>query len=239
MSSIKTKRNDDGVDIKEKKSKKHKKEIELEEVVEEDQEEVVVEDEEEAKKLRKKLKKEKKKNKKEKEQMEVVVEEEEEEVEEKKSKKEKKEKKEKKDKSSSSSSSGLNEYNYVEHEATTVLNNDEIKKYRDENSIEIFPKEEENTYKPILSIDYINASLKNHCPHVNAYFKLKNFAKPSPIQSQCWPPLFSGRDLVGIASTGSGKTLTFLVPALLKIAKLGPNPQMISKGISIYVYIYL
>jgi ATP-dependent RNA helicase DBP3 len=32
----------------------------------------------------------------------------------------------------------------------------------------------------------------------------KSFAKPSPIQSHAWPFLLAGRDLVGIAATGSG-----------------------------------
>lgn len=31
------------------------------------------------------------------------------------------------------------------------------------------------------------------------------------LQAQCWPPLLMGRDVIGIAMTGSGKTLTFLV----------------------------
>lgn len=34
-----------------------------------------------------------------------------------------------------------------------------------------------------------------------------SFASPTPIQSQAWPIVMSGRNLVGIAKTGSGKTL--------------------------------
>ena len=40
------------------------------------------------------------------------------------------------------------------------------------------------------------------------------FQMPSPIQAQCWPILQAGRDLVGIAATGSGKTLGFGLPLL-------------------------
>ena len=43
------------------------------------------------------------------------------------------------------------------------------------------------------------------------------FAAPTPIQSQGWPMAMSGRDLVGIAATGSGKTLSFLLPAIVHI----------------------
>lgn len=35
----------------------------------------------------------------------------------------------------------------------------------------------------------------------------QGFTAPTPIQSQGWPIALSGRDLVGIAKTGSGKTL--------------------------------
>ena len=40
----------------------------------------------------------------------------------------------------------------------------------------------------------------------------KAFAKPTPIQAQCWPIANDGRDVVAIAKTGSGKTLGYLMP---------------------------
>ena len=43
------------------------------------------------------------------------------------------------------------------------------------------------------------------------------FIAPTPIQSQGWPMALSGRDLIGIAATGSGKTLSFILPALIHI----------------------
>ncbi|CAH1229449.1 unnamed protein product [Diabrotica balteata] len=47
--------------------------------------------------------------------------------------------------------------------------------------------------------------------------KEAGFTEPSPIQSQAWPVLLSGEDLIGIAQTGTGKTLAFLLPALIHI----------------------
>jgi ATP-dependent RNA helicase DDX41 len=44
---------------------------------------------------------------------------------------------------------------------------------------------------------------------------LKNITKPTPIQVQGVPALLSGRDIVGIAFTGSGKTLTFSLPMIM------------------------
>ena len=35
----------------------------------------------------------------------------------------------------------------------------------------------------------------------------QNFVEPTPIQAQGWPMALSGRDFVGIAQTGSGKTI--------------------------------
>jgi ATP-dependent RNA helicase DDX5/DBP2 len=44
------------------------------------------------------------------------------------------------------------------------------------------------------------------------------FTTPSVIQAQSWPPALKGRDVVGVAKTGSGKTLGFLFPGFLHIA---------------------
>ncbi|XP_049517456.1 probable ATP-dependent RNA helicase DDX43 isoform X2 [Dermacentor silvarum] len=55
------------------------------------------------------------------------------------------------------------------------------------------------------------------------------FAKPSPIQSQAWPILLQGQDLIGIAQTGTGKTLAFLLPALIHIDSQ-PVPREERKG---------
>ncbi len=42
----------------------------------------------------------------------------------------------------------------------------------------------------------------------------KNYATPTPIQLQAIPPLLSGRDVCGIAQTGTGKTAAFALPSL-------------------------
>lgn len=45
----------------------------------------------------------------------------------------------------------------------------------------------------------------------------QKFTKPSPIQVQMWPILLQGMDCIGIAQTGTGKTLAFLLPAFIHI----------------------
>lgn len=43
----------------------------------------------------------------------------------------------------------------------------------------------------------------------------KGITKPTPIQMQGLPAVLSGRDMIGIAFTGSGKTLVFVLPLLM------------------------
>jgi ATP-dependent RNA helicase DeaD len=53
------------------------------------------------------------------------------------------------------------------------------------------------------------------------------YTKPTPIQQQSLPLLLEGKDLVGVAQTGTGKTLAFLLPILEKITPGGSDPQAI------------
>lgn len=56
-----------------------------------------------------------------------------------------------------------------------------------------------------------------HYPEILQEIYKQDFKTPSPIQSQAWPILLRGDDLIGIAQTGTGKTLAFLLPALIHI----------------------
>ncbi len=50
----------------------------------------------------------------------------------------------------------------------------------------------------------------------------KGYADPTPIQRQAIPALLQGRDILGIAQTGTGKTAAFSLPSLHRLAA---NPQ--------------
>jgi ATP-dependent RNA helicase RhlE len=58
----------------------------------------------------------------------------------------------------------------------------------------------------------INAGLKQNITR-------KGYKVPSPIQDQAIPYILEGRDLIGIANTGTGKTAAFLIPLINKACK--------------------
>lgn len=47
--------------------------------------------------------------------------------------------------------------------------------------------------------------------------KAKGFTTPTPIQDMAIPAILAGRDIIGTANTGTGKTAAFLIPLLQKI----------------------
>ena len=52
-----------------------------------------------------------------------------------------------------------------------------------------------------------------------------NIHSPSPIQQRAIPPLLDGQDVLGIAQTGTGKTVAFGVPLLQSLRQQGGKPQ--------------
>jgi len=46
----------------------------------------------------------------------------------------------------------------------------------------------------------------------------KGFKAPTPIQDQAIPAILAGKDIIGTANTGTGKTAAFLIPLLQKIS---------------------
>jgi ATP-dependent RNA helicase DeaD len=51
------------------------------------------------------------------------------------------------------------------------------------------------------------------------------YETPSPIQAATIPPLMAGRDVVGLAQTGTGKTAAFAIPILSRIDTSARKPQ--------------
>ena len=52
---------------------------------------------------------------------------------------------------------------------------------------------------------------------LQANIQIKGFTAPSPIQDQAIPEGLAGRDVIGVANTGTGKTVAFALPVLHKL----------------------
>jgi ATP-dependent RNA helicase DeaD len=61
------------------------------------------------------------------------------------------------------------------------------------------------------------------------------YEEPTPIQEVAIPPLLAGRDLLGQAATGTGKTAAFALPLLERIA--GPRAEGDRRGVSALVLV--
>ena len=57
------------------------------------------------------------------------------------------------------------------------------------------------------------------CPQILAALKEEGYKHPSPIQEQAIPPALAGRDVLGCAQTGTGKTCAFAAPILQRLSK--------------------
>ncbi|XP_012259035.1 ATP-dependent RNA helicase p62-like isoform X1 [Athalia rosae] len=66
----------------------------------------------------------------------------------------------------------------------------------------------------------------NFPDYVMTGIRKQGFSEPTAIQAQGWPIAMSGRNMVGIAQTGSGKTLGYILPAIVHIN----NQQPLNRG---------
>jgi ATP-dependent RNA helicase RhlE len=57
----------------------------------------------------------------------------------------------------------------------------------------------------------------NFHPSIMAGVRALGYTKPTPIQLQAIPPIMQGRDIIGLAQTGTGKTAAFVLPILQRL----------------------
>jgi ATP-dependent RNA helicase DBP3 len=208
-----------------KKEKKEKKQKESKSADNEDKTDAPVEEAaEEGKKDKKKSKKDKK-DKKEKKQKDEsnqqVVEEQPESMDidqdEKPAEDKKKSKKDRKaSKPAAQDASSGREY--VQTMSLSNVPQSEIDEYLSKNEIVITdPRNTTGKLRPVTEF--------HHLPSTNLLEKkpspFASYKAPTPIQAASWPSTLSGRDVVGVAETGSGKTMAFALPCVEAISVLG------------------
>jgi len=98
---------------------------------------------------------------------------------------------------------------YQEVPSVSQRNPMEIQDYRRAHQITVNGKFVPN---PIMHFEEANLP-----DYIMNQVRRNNWAAPTPIQSQAWPIAMSGKDMVGIAQTGSGKTFGFMMPAIVHI----------------------
>ena len=81
---------------------------------------------------------------------------------------------------------------------------------------------EDNTAEPVAPTVYFD-DLDLNDDILDALYDMQ-FDTCTPIQGQAIPPLLEGRDLIGVAQTGTGKTAAYLLPILSKLHE-GNYPQ--------------
>lgn len=122
---------------------------------------------------------------------------------------------------------------YQEHDEVRRMSSHQVDKFRIENNnivVSHFKDDDQSDLpKPAPKFEH---SFHNH-RDILAVIASQNFKTPSPIQAQAWPILLQGKDLIGIAQTGTGKTLAYLLPGLLSIVhqtmprERRPGPSML------------
>jgi len=53
---------------------------------------------------------------------------------------------------------------------------------------------------------------------INKTLKEQGFETPTPIQAQAIPEVLAGKDIMGLAQTGTGKTAAFVLPMIQKFS---------------------
>ncbi|XP_030562861.1 ATP-dependent RNA helicase p62 isoform X1 [Drosophila novamexicana] len=106
---------------------------------------------------------------------------------------------------------------YQEHPTVAARSPYEVQRYRDEHEITVRGQ----AANPIQ--DFAEAYLPDY---VVKEIRRQGYKSPTPIQAQGWPIAMSGANFVGIAKTGSGKTLGYILPAIVHIN----NQQPLQRG---------
>ncbi|XP_075125640.1 putative ATP-dependent RNA helicase DDX43 [Leptodactylus fuscus] len=118
---------------------------------------------------------------------------------------------------------------YKEADSVASMSEEEVTQWRRENNNIICDDLKEGRKRPIPNPVRTFEDAFKPFPDVMAALKNAGFQRPTPIQSQAWPIILQGVDLIGIAQTGTGKTLAYLLPGFIHL-DLQPVPRQEREG---------
>ncbi|KAH8295074.1 hypothetical protein KR018_006680, partial [Drosophila ironensis] len=106
---------------------------------------------------------------------------------------------------------------YQEHPNVAARSPYEVQRYRDEHEITVRGQAQNpiQDFSEVYLPDYVMKEIRR-----------QGYKEPTAIQAQGWPIAMSGSNFVGIAKTGSGKTLGYILPAIVHIN----NQQPLQRG---------
>eukprot|EP00075_Anas_platyrhynchos_P021543 XP_027310796.1 LOW QUALITY PROTEIN: probable ATP-dependent RNA helicase DDX43 [Anas platyrhynchos] len=113
---------------------------------------------------------------------------------------------------------------YKESSRTASMSREEAELWRKENNNIICDDLKEGEKRCVPNPVCKFEDVFENYPDIMANIRKIGFQKPTPIQSQAWPIILQGIDLIGIAQTGTGKTLAYLMPGFIHL-----DSQPISK----------
>lgn len=107
---------------------------------------------------------------------------------------------------------------YTENAALSALSQSEVDAFLADHFIAINDNSSKKL-RPIIKFSYLPITDPAHQK------PFETFKSPTPIQAAAWPFLLDGRDVIGVAETGSGKTMAFAVPCVQGMMKLPLNQR--------------
>ncbi|KAK2503725.1 hypothetical protein MC885_000683 [Smutsia gigantea] len=106
---------------------------------------------------------------------------------------------------------------YMESEMTSSMSQAQIDNWRKENYNIRCDDLRDGEKRPIPNPTCKFEDAFQSYPEIMKNIKKTGFQKPTPIQSQAWPIVLQGIDLIGVAQTGTGKTLSYLMPGFIHL----------------------
>lgn len=124
---------------------------------------------------------------------------------------------------------------YVEHKEVKAMSLERVQAFRLERNNIVVEHAQGTEHlqeipKPVMTFEHAFQLY----PEIMTVIRKQKFTTPSPIQCQAWPIIMSGYDLIAIAQTGTGKTLAYILPALIHLLRQ-PTPRKERIGPSVTI----